>query len=71
MTVQELIKALQQYPREAEVSLGRVFADQIDDKVFDIGKVKLSEVVYVDVDTVIADVDDIDAEVRVILFPEI
>ena len=74
MKVGELIEKLRDYPRDMEVVLTRVFDGAVDGNIYEVGKVRMKEIVSDDERTWIASDNDFDNDrvtsTAVVLFPE-
>ena len=74
MKVGELIEKLRDYPRDMEVVLTRVFDGVVDGNIYEVGKVRMKEIVSDDERTWIASDNDFDNDrvtsTAVVLFPE-
>lgn len=74
MTVGDLIDKLRDYPRDMEVVLTRVFDGAVDGNIYEVGKVRMKEIVSDDERTWIATDADFDADREtfnaVVLYPE-
>lgn len=75
MLVGELIEKLRDYPRDMEVVLTRVFDGAVDGNVYELGKVRMKEIVSDDERTWIASDNDFDDDHLttnvIVIFPEV